>query len=221
MMFLRPRFLLLLLLALPGLVHGAVAGYRWPFQLNCQSGTQAQWISPVPIGVFQRFYVRVESQTVVQANMGTWVPVLSKNRVDYGERGNASLTAGVPLLTWEKTIPSFNARATLRVRMTADRHFQVDLTDFTSDVPLSLSSQGSIELLGTDVVAGDCNGDGELGPEDLDGFQHVLVDDYPEGLVPVNLDLDSDGQTTAVDLLQLRHYLAANLYAAFTGWELP
>jgi hypothetical protein len=81
---------------------------------------------------------------------------------------------------------------------------------------------GSGTSLRVGSLPGDVNGDGSVGPADVDELIYHLEGQDADPLAPWQCDIDRSGQCTAADLLRLIDLLnGAEAYATWNGVSLP
>jgi hypothetical protein len=220
-MTLRRSFCLVWLLLLGGWLC-ADQQDTWRVDLQVEAGNDASWVSPEPVDVsYLRFYQREDFTFKIEARLVFWIPVVEETGTTFTE-----LTGPIPpegLVIYEDQITvqedTFTAEATITLWVDGDGYVRLEVTDFTSTLPLRVTVSGWLKVLQTDTVFGDMNGNGELDPADAPLLRAWLAERPGEYPPATSLDLDNDGRVGVNDVLMIQHFILGNLFTAYQGWN--
>jgi hypothetical protein len=195
---------------------------KWRVELQVEAGNEASWVSPGPVGVnYLRFYQREDFTFKIEARLVFWIPVVEETGTTFTELEGPIPPEGLVIYEDSITVQedTFTAEAIITLRVDGDGYVRLEVTDFTSTLPLRVTVTGWLKVLQTDTVFGDMNGNGHLDQTDAARLRAWLAERPGQYPPATTLDLDNNGRVEANDVLMIQHFVLGNLFTAYMGWN--
>ncbi|MBN2431191.1 MAG: dockerin type I repeat-containing protein [Acidobacteria bacterium] len=195
---------------------------NWSVSLQVESGNDAAWISPDPLGVnYLRYYEREDFTFKIDVWLFTWINVIREFGTTFTELAGPIPPDG--RVIYEDYIyveeNQFTAEALLILWIDGAGYVHLEVRDFTASMRLRVTVTGRLKVLQTDTVFGDMNGDDMLNDEDAELLRAWLAE-WPMDAPPAAaMDLDNDGAVSIKDVLMIQHFFLGNLLTAYQGWN--
>ena len=219
----RKAVLLLMLFIIAGAAYSKPTRYySWRVSGIIQTGEDFQWDSPEPvIRNYLIDYYRLDFRLKVEVQLVFfWITLAEDTIRDYSEILGPLPPGEVVLVEEHLDLedPDVTFEGDIRIWLDSAGYVHLSVTNFSSSPTMRLTPNGTFQLIVSDEIQGDVNGNSILDEADAREYRLWLAE-AENGPGREDLyDLDDDGEITLMDELLIRHYIAGNIPTAFINW---